>query len=669
MGGMNMSQKKLTNKIIGYFISIVIVGLVIMSFIAYYFANNSLAKSNTESILSITNISSTMINDEINHNVMILEDIIKNEKIVSKDIKLEDKYNIIASYLNNRDFESFGIASKDGNITYNNGKVESLSEKDFFKNAFNGTSISSPFSVDDNLFMYYSIPFNDGVEDKLLVAIKNANAISNILNNIDEVDNSKIFILNKDGNIILDKNYLNNDGIKNYITEKASDSNYSDIIKIHNNMINGNSNVEKYKMGNEQGYIAYSKIDSANWSIGIVTNKVSFLSELNSLTTWLIISIILVVIVSIIIVKSILNRIDNILELLRNTMDEFSHGNLQVDFHKKYLDREDEIGNICRAVESTRTAVGNMIMGIQNNSNDTLEDSANLAYISEVLNGSTENIYQAMNEVAKGTEKQSNELLNIVNIVEVLGDSIKEAEGNINRIKKVSETIDSDSEKSNADMLNLIKSINRFDEKFDIFIKGIKAMNNDIDTVKNIFVLIDDIADQTNLLALNAAIEAARVGEAGKGFAVVADEIRSLAETSKEASNNIYNILNQIVGSMSQISNETEDMGNEVVNQREVVQETIDSFNNISNSIKIVNPRIKDINESFEKVESNKSVLLERVQEVSALSEEIAASAEEVLASSEELKNNANGLASSSQNLAYKTSSMNELLDEFSIYE
>ncbi|VYU10571.1 Methyl-accepting chemotaxis protein McpB [Clostridium tertium] len=664
-----MSQKKLTNKIIGYFISIVIVGLVIMSFIAYYFANNSLAKSNTESILSITNISSTMINDEINHNVMILEDIIKNEKIVSKDIKLEDKYNIIASYLNNRDFESFGIASKDGNITYNNGKVESLSEKDFFKNAFNGTSISSPFSVDDNLFMYYSIPFNDGVEDKLLVAIKNANAISNILNNIDEVDNSKIFILNKDGNIILDKNYLNNDGIKNYITEKASDSNYSDIIKIHNNMINGNSNVEKYKMGNEQGYIAYSKIDSANWSIGIVTNKVSFLSELNSLTTWLIISIILVVIVSIIIVKSILNRIDNILELLRNTMDEFSHGNLQVDFHKKYLDREDEIGNICRAVESTRTAVGNMIMGIQNNSNDTLEDSANLAYISEVLNGSTENIYQAMNEVAKGTEKQSNELLNIVNIVEVLGDSIKEAEGNINRIKKVSETIDSDSEKSNADMLNLIKSINRFDEKFDIFIKGIKAMNNDIDTVKNIFVLIDDIADQTNLLALNAAIEAARVGEAGKGFAVVADEIRSLAETSKEASNNIYNILNQIVGSMSQISNETEDMGNEVVNQREVVQETIDSFNNISNSIKIVNPRIKDINESFEKVESNKSVLLERVQEVSALSEEIAASAEEVLASSEELKNNANGLASSSQNLAYKTSSMNELLDEFSIYE
>ena len=658
-----MSQKKLTNKIIGYFISIVIVGLVIMSFIA------SLAKSNTESILSITNISSTMINDEINHNVMILEDIIKNEKIVSKDIKLEDKYNIIASYLNNRDFESFGIASKDGNITYNNGKVESLSEKDFFKNAFNGTSISSPFSVDDNLFMYYSIPFNDGVEDKLLVAIKNANAISNILNNIDEVDNSKIFILNKDGNIILDKNYLNNDGIKNYITEKASDSNYSDIIKIHNNMINGNSNVEKYKMGNEQGYIAYSKIDSANWSIGIVTNKVSFLSELNSLTTWLIISIILVVIVSIIIVKSILNRIDNILELLRNTMDEFSHGNLQVDFHKKYLDREDEIGNICRAVESTRTAVGNMIMGIQNNSNDTLEDSANLAYISEVLNGSTENIYQAMNEVAKGTEKQSNELLNIVNIVEVLGDSIKEAEGNINRIKKVSETIDSDSEKSNADMLNLIKSINRFDEKFDIFIKGIKAMNNDIDTVKNIFVLIDDIADQTNLLALNAAIEAARVGEAGKGFAVVADEIRSLAETSKEASNNIYNILNQIVGSMSQISNETEDMGNEVVNQREVVQETIDSFNNISNSIKIVNPRIKDINESFEKVESNKSVLLERVQEVSALSEEIAASAEEVLASSEELKNNANGLASSSQNLAYKTSSMNELLDEFSIYE
>lgn len=663
-----MGQKKFTNKIIGYFISIVIIGLVIISSISYYFADKSLAKSSTKSIQSFTKLSSTMINNEINDNLLSLEDVIKDEKIVSNNTNLEDKYKLISNYLYNRGFEYYGIASKDGSITYNNGKKENLSEKGFFKDAFSGKTVSNPFSVDDKLFMYYSIPYNDGGEEKLLVAVKNAEIISSVLNNISEFDNSKIFILDKDANVIFDKNYLTGDGIENYIAEKSADKSYSEIINIHNNMIKGDSNVEAYKMGNEKGYIAYSGINSANWSIGVSITKASLLGELKGLAAWIIVSSIIILIISMILVKSIINGLDKIIDLIKNTMDEFSKGNLQVDFHKKYLDRNDEVGNICRAVESTRSTVADMIVGVQNNSNDTLEDSANLAYIADVLNGSTENIYLAMNEVASGTEKQSNELLNIVNIVEVLGDSIKEAQININRIKKVSETIDSDSEKSNEDMRHLIESINNFDNKFTIFTEGIKVMNNDIDTVKNIFVLIDDIADQTNLLALNAAIEAARVGEAGKGFAVVADEIRSLAETSKEASNNIYNILNQIVRSMKQISSETEEIGDEVVNQREVVEETIDSFKNISNSIKSVNPRINDINESFEKVESNKSVVLERVQEVSALSEEIAASAEEVLASSEELKNNANNLSTSSQSLAVKTASMNELLDIFNIY-
>ncbi len=74
----------------------------------------------------------------------------------------------------------------------------------------------------------------------------------------------------------------------------------------------------------------------------------------------------------------------------------------------------------------------------------------------------------------------------------------------------------------------------------------ILSLSEQAQSIGEIIATVSDIADQSNLLALNAAIEASRAGEHGRGFAVVAQEIRHLAERSKDATQQVKNLLNQI---------------------------------------------------------------------------------------------------------------------------
>ncbi|KXF82675.1 hypothetical protein ATN88_14380 [Enterovibrio coralii] len=105
--------------------------------------------------------------------------------------------------------------------------------------------------------------------------------------------------------------------------------------------------------------------------------------------------------------------------------------------------------------------------------------------------------------------------------------------------KDVTSKAVSSGDQSAKTMDSLISSI-------DTTFAKMKELQSQTANVKEILDNITGISEQTNLLALNAAIEAARAGEMGRGFAVVADEVRNLAQRSKQSTEEIGNMLDEI---------------------------------------------------------------------------------------------------------------------------
>jgi len=91
-----------------------------------------------------------------------------------------------------------------------------------------------------------------------------------------------------------------------------------------------------------------------------------------------------------------------------------------------------------------------------------------------------------------------------------------------------------------------VSGMNRIREEMEYVAESIIRLSEQTQSIGEIISAVNDLAEQSNLLSVNASIEAAKAGEHGKGFAVVAQEVKSLADQSKEATNQVRAILNDI---------------------------------------------------------------------------------------------------------------------------
>lgn len=140
---------------------------------------------------------------------------------------------------------------------------------------------------------------------------------------------------------------------------------------------------------------------------------------------------------------------------------------------------------------------------------------------------------------------------------------------------------------------------------------------------------IMNISSQTNLLALNASIEAARAGEAGRGFAVVADEIRELSEQTKDATERIRTIIEDLTNDVESVSGSIGNSVESVRKQNEMIDEAKDKFGMINTEVDDLIMVIRGFDSIIGNIVNSTDVISEDITNLSATSQEVAAASNE----------------------------------------
>lgn len=223
-------------------------------------------------------------------------------------------------------------------------------------------------------------------------------------------------------------------------------------------------------------------------------------------------------------------------------------------------------------------ALHDMVVVLQESITEVNTGSESIATASKQINAG--NL-----ELSSRTEEQSSALTETAASMEEITATVRQNADNAMLANNLSENASKIAIDGNSTVSNLVETMTDINEKS----RQISAIIN----------TIDGIAFQTNILALNAAVEAARAGEQGRGFAVVAGEVRSLAQRSASAANEIKDLINSTVDVIGHSNEQAVQAGDGMEKIVDAIRRVTDIMGEISSASKEQTIGIEQINEAI----------------------------------------------------------------------
>jgi methyl-accepting chemotaxis protein len=233
------------------------------------------------------------------------------------------------------------------------------------------------------------------------------------------------------------------------------------------------------------------------------------------------------VILSLVIGVVLARSIGRPLTALSGLAQEISEGDLRVNI--PVARRKDEIGML-------GAAFAHMLSSLKDQTSKVIEAVSALSAVAGELSTTTSQLSQSASRTSAAVTEVSTTMEEVRQAAKLASTKAEIVVDTSQQALKISGSGKDATEKT-IDRITVIR------DQMKLIGETVVRLSERSRAIEDIVVSVQDLADQSNLLAVNASIEAARAGDRGKGFTVVADEIRSLADQSREATEEIRAIL------------------------------------------------------------------------------------------------------------------------------